>query len=103
MFARKRSIPLLQAQAPLTEWNALAVRHGVRQFMATTLEWNPAAAQKWLQVGERAISLSTASQQNPQDDALEGYFGRGAGSPPWHRALTRIADGAVSLLEGAHM
>jgi hypothetical protein len=58
-----------------TEWNALAIRYGLRQFMATLIEWNPAIAQKWLQVGERALSLSVASQETAPDDGLWAYFG----------------------------
>src|ERR1700743_2670931 len=52
----------LESQALITEWNSLAVRYGLREFMTTLIEWNPTVAQKWLQVGERALSLSMASQ-----------------------------------------
>jgi MerR family transcriptional regulator, thiopeptide resistance regulator len=89
-----------EAQALITEWNALAVRCGLRQFMATLLEWNPAVAQKWLHVGERAISLSTASQQAASDDGLWGYFGAAQEASPWHKALTQTADEAAKLVEG---
>jgi hypothetical protein len=59
-----------ETQALITEWNALAVRYGLRGFMANLLEWNPAVAQKWLQVGERAMSRSIAPQQAAPDDGL---------------------------------
>jgi DNA-binding transcriptional MerR regulator len=35
-----------EAQALIVQWNQLAVRYGLRQFMTTLLEWNPAVAQK---------------------------------------------------------
>ena len=61
-----------EAQSLITEWNALAVRHGLRRHMATLIEWNPVVAQKWLQVGERALSRSIAAAP---DDGLWAYFG----------------------------
>ena len=43
-----------EVQALITDWNTLAVRHSLRNFMATLLEWNPDVAQKWFRVGEVA-------------------------------------------------
>ena len=88
-----------EAQSLITEWNALAVRYGLRQFMATLIEWNPVVAQKWLQVGERALSRSTASQQAPADDGLWAYFGAAQEAAPWHQALKQTADEAAKLVE----
>ena len=88
-----------QAQALVTEWNTLAVRHGLRNFMAQLLEWNPAVAQKWLQVGERAMALRVASQQASPDDGLWAYFGAAQEASPWHRALRETADAAAKLVE----
>ena len=89
-----------EVQALITEWNALAVRHGLRQFMATLVEWNPAVAHKWLQVGERAISISSAQQQANTDDGLWAYFGAAQEASPWHQALKQIADEAIKLVAG---
>ena len=89
-----------EAQALITEWNALAVRHGLRQFMANLVEWNPAVAQKWLQVGERAISISTTQQQANTEDGLWTYFSAAQEASPWHQALKQIADEAIKLIEG---
>jgi MerR family transcriptional regulator, thiopeptide resistance regulator len=75
-----------EAQALITEWNALAVRCGLHHFMTALLEWNPAVAQKWLQVGERAMSRSMASQQAAPDDGLWAYFGAAQEASPWHQA-----------------
>ena len=86
-----------EAQALIHEWNALAVRYGLREFMATLLEWNPAVAQKWLRVGERALSLSMASQQPASDDGLWAYFGAAQEASPWHQALRGTADEAAKL------
>ena len=88
-----------EAQSLLTEWNALAIRHGLRQFMATLLEWNPAIAQKWLQVGERTLSLTIASQQAAPDDGLWAYFGAVQAASPWHQALRQTVDEAAQLVE----
>jgi DNA-binding transcriptional MerR regulator len=88
-----------EVQALIIEWNALAVRYGLRQFMATLLEWNPVVAQKWLQVGERAVSLTTASQQAAPGDGLWGYFGAAQEASPWQKALTQTADEAAKLVE----
>lgn len=88
-----------EAQSLITEWNALAVRYGLRQFMATLIEWNPAVAQKWLQVGERALSLSMASQQAAPDEGLWAYFGAAQEASPWHQALRQTADEAAKLVE----
>jgi DNA-binding transcriptional MerR regulator len=88
-----------ETQTLITEWNALAVRYGLRQFMTTLLEWNPAVGQKWLQVGERAMSRSMASQQAAPDDGLWAYFGAAQEASPWHQALKQTADEAANLLE----
>lgn len=88
-----------EVQSLITEWNALAVRYGLRQFMATLIEWNPAVAQKWLQVGERTMSRSVASQNAAPDDGLWAYFGAAQEAAPWHRALRQTADEAAKLAE----
>jgi hypothetical protein len=67
--------------------------------MATMIEWNPAVAQKWLQVGERALSLSMASQEAAPQDGLWAYFGAAQAASPWHRALRQTADEAAKLVE----
>jgi hypothetical protein len=87
-----------EAQALITEWNALAVRCGLRHFVTALLEWNPAVAQKWLQVGERAMSRSMASQAAP-DDGLWAYFSAAQEASPWHQALRQTADEAAKLLD----
>jgi DNA-binding transcriptional MerR regulator len=89
-----------EAQSLITEWNALAVRYRLREFMATLIEWNPAVAQKWLQVGERALSLSMASQEAAPDDGLWAYFCAAQEVSPWHQALKQIIDEAAQLVEG---
>ena len=88
-----------QVQSLITEWNGLAVRYGLRQFMATTLEWNPAIAQKWLQIGERALSLSMTQQQAVSDDGIWAYFGAAQEASPWHQALRQTAEEAAKLVE----
>jgi len=88
-----------EAQALITEWNALAVRYGLRQFLTTLLEWNPVVAQKWLQVGERALSLSMASQEAAPDDGLWAYFGAAQQASLWHQALGQTADEAAKLMD----
>ena len=88
-----------EVQSLITEWNALAVRHGLRQFMATLLEWNPLVAQKWLQVGERAISISSAQQNAGKDAGLWAYFSTAQEAAPWHRVLRQIADEAGKLAD----
>jgi MerR family transcriptional regulator, thiopeptide resistance regulator len=87
-----------EAQAIITEWNVLAVRYGLRQFMTTLLEWNPAVAQKWLQVGERALSLSMTSQKAAQGDGLWAYFSAAQEASSWHQALTQTAEEATRLV-----
>ncbi|HEY0341913.1 MAG TPA: MerR family transcriptional regulator [Steroidobacteraceae bacterium] len=89
-----------EVQSLIIEWNSLAVRYGLRQFMATLIEWNPAVAQKWLQVGERALSLSMASQEAAPDDGLWAYFGAAQEASPWHQALRQTADEAEKLVAG---
>lgn len=88
-----------EAQALITEWNALAVRCGLRHFMATLLDWNPAVAQKWLQVGERAMSRSMSSQQAAPDDGLWAYFGAAQEASPWHQSLQQTAEEATNLAD----
>jgi DNA-binding transcriptional MerR regulator len=88
-----------EAQTLIAEWNALAVRYRLRHFMTTLLEWNPAVAQKWLQVGERSMSRSMASQQAAPDDGLWTYFSAAQEASPWHQALRQTADEAAKLLE----
>ena len=90
-----------EAQALIVEWNQLAVRHELRRFMTTLLEWNPAVGQKWLQVGERAMSRSMASQQSAPDDGLWAYFGAAQEASPWHQALRPVADEAAKLAESS--
>jgi hypothetical protein len=86
-----------EAQALIVQWNQLALRYGLRAFMTTLLEWNSAVAQKWLQVGERALSRSMASQQTARDDGLWAYFGAAQEASPWDQALKQIADEAGRL------
>jgi MerR family transcriptional regulator, thiopeptide resistance regulator len=88
-----------EPQALITEWNALAVRYGLRDFMTRLLEWNPVVAQKWLQVGERSLSRSMASGEAPPDDGLWSYFGAVQEASAWHRALRKTADEASKLVE----
>jgi MerR family transcriptional regulator, thiopeptide resistance regulator len=88
-----------EVRALITEWNALAVHYGLRQFMATLLEWNPEVAQKWLQLGESALSRSMVSQQATQDDGLWAYFGAAQAATPWHQALEQTLDEAAKLME----
>jgi hypothetical protein len=88
-----------EAQSLITEWNTLAVRYGLRQFIATLMEWNPAVAQKWLQVGERALSLSIASPGTATDEGLWAYFAAAQAASPWHRALTQTAEEAAKLVD----
>jgi hypothetical protein len=85
-----------EAQSLITEWNGLAVRYGLRQYMTTLIEWNPVVAQKWLRVGERALSRSIASTP---DDGLWAYFGAVQTASPWHQALGQTADEAAKLAE----
>lgn len=83
-----------EAQALITEWNALAVRYGLREYMAALNEWNPVVAQKWLRVGERALSFSVATAP---DEGLWAYFGAAQAASPWHQALKQTADEAAKL------
>ena len=88
-----------EAQVLINEWNALAVRFGLRQFMTTLIEWNAPVGQKWLQVGERALSISMASQQAAPDEGLWAYFGAAQEASPWHQALRQTVDEASNLVE----
>ncbi|HET9389505.1 MAG TPA: MerR family transcriptional regulator [Steroidobacteraceae bacterium] len=90
-----------EAQELITEWNAVAVRCGLRAFMAALLEWNPAIARKWLQVGERAMSLRMAPQRAAADESLWAYFGAAQEAAAWHRALRETTDAATELAEGS--
>ena len=90
-----------EAQALIVQWNQLAVRYGLRKFMTTQLEWNPAVAQKFLQVGERALSRSMASQQAAPDEGLWAYFGAAQEASPWHQAIRQITGEAAKLAESA--
>jgi MerR family transcriptional regulator, thiopeptide resistance regulator len=90
-----------EAQAQIVQWNQLAVRYGLRQFMTTLLEWSPAVAQKWLQVGELTLSRSIASQEAARDDGLWAYFAAAQEGSPWHRALGQIAAEAATLAESS--
>ena len=88
-----------ETQALIAQWNQLALRFGLRKFLTALLEWNPAVAQKWLQVGERALSRSMAAQQATPDEGLWAYFGAAQEAAPWHQALTQIVDEAAKLAE----
>jgi len=88
-----------QVQALIVQWNELAVRHDLRKFMTTLLEWNSAVAQKWLQVGERTLSRSLTSEQSPPDEGLWAYFGAAQEASPWHQALRQVADDAAKLVQ----
>jgi DNA-binding transcriptional MerR regulator len=85
-----------EAQSLITAWNALAVRHGLREHMVTLIEWNPVVARKWLQVGERALSRSIAGAA---DGGLWAYFGAAQAASPWHQALNQTADEAAKLAQ----
>lgn len=88
-----------EVQALITDWNALAVRYGLRRFMTMVLEWNPGVGRKWLLVGERALSRSMASPQTAPEDGLWDYFRAAQEASPWQQALTPTADEAAKLIE----
>ncbi len=88
-----------EVQALIVQWNELALRYGLRNFMASLLEWNPSVAQKWLEVGERALSRSMSSEQAAPEDGLWAYFGAAQEASPWHQALTQVTDEAEKLVE----
>ena len=88
-----------EVQALITDWNAVAVRHGLRNFMATLVEWNPVVAQKWFRVGERAMSRSMTAEQGAPDEGLWDYFGAAQEASPWHRALAQTTLEASKLAE----
>lgn len=90
-----------EAQTLIAEWNALAVRYGLRQFMANLFEWDPVVARKWLQVGERALSRSILSQQAAPEEGLWAYFSAAQAASPWHQALEQTADEAARLVKMA--
>src|SRR6185437_7423550 len=85
-----------EVQSLITRWNALAVQYGLREHMAALIEWNPVVAQKWLRVGERALSLSVATAP---DDGLWAYFGAAQAASPWYQALKQTADEAAKLAQ----
>ena len=88
-----------EVQTLIVEWNQLAVRHGLRKFMTTLLEWNPTVAQKWMQVGERAMARSMAPQQTTPDEGLWDYFGKAQEASSWHQSLRQVVDDATKLVE----
>ena len=89
-----------EVQALIVDWNTIAGRCGLRNFMATLLEWNPVVARKWIEVGERAMSRSmTPEQPALADGGLWAYFGAAQEASPWHRALTQTSDEATKLAE----
>lgn len=94
--ARKCEPSAPEAQSLIAQWNAQAVRHGLREHMAALIEWDPVVAQKWLRVGERALSLSVATAP---DDGLWAYFGAAQAASPWYQALKQTADEAAKLVE----
>jgi len=87
-----------EAQALIVKWNELALRCGLRNFMAMLLEWNPAVAQKWLDVGERALSRSMSSAGAAPDEGLWGYFGAAQAASAWSQELTQITEQAARLV-----
>lgn len=89
-----------EAQMLITEWNTLAVRYGLRQFMTALLEWNPELGQKWLQLGERLLSRRLAPQQAMPDDGLWTYFAAAQAASPWHLAIEQTVEEAAQLAEG---
>jgi hypothetical protein len=86
-------------QALIVQWNQLAVRHELRKFMTTLLEWNPTVAQKWMQVGEIAMSRSMAPQQTTADEGLWDYFGKAQEASSWHQSLRHVVEDATKLVE----
>lgn len=85
-----------RAQALVSEWNALAVRHGLRQRMAALLEWNPDLGRKWLRVGETVLSRSIAG-----DDGLWAYFKAAQEASPWYAATEQIIAEAETFVSDA--
>lgn len=88
-----------EAQSLITEWNALAVRYGLRQFMATLIEWNPTVGQKWVQVGEHALSHSITLQETAPSGGVWAYFGAAQEASHWNQALRQTADEAAKLVD----
>jgi len=87
-----------EAQVLISDWNALAVRYGIRQFIAAMIEWDSEVAQKLLRVGERALSRSMASHQTAPDDGLWDFFSAAQEASSWHQALAKTADEATKLV-----
>jgi hypothetical protein len=67
--------------------------------MLDLLEWDAAIARKWMDVGERALSRTKSSADNPPDRGLWGYFMDAVKASPWHQAIMKIVDEAVILAQ----
>jgi hypothetical protein len=67
--------------------------------MLAMLNWNTDIAQKWLDVGERALSQTVSAGQRAPGPDLWSFFRAAVEASKWHQAVMRAVDEAMALVE----
>ena len=89
-----------ETQALVVQLNEIIVRHGIRKLRAAMFEWNIPLAQKWTQMGERALARVTSSSASAAtDDDLSAYIHTAKAASPWEQALEPIVNEAAALVD----
>jgi hypothetical protein len=97
LMIRKVDPAAAEVQALIDQWNQTALRYQLRKTMLELMEWNASIAQKWFDVGRRALTRSVSSVETAAADEVWAYFIMGVKASSWSQALDRLLEEAAVL------
>jgi hypothetical protein len=86
-------------QALIVQLNESAVHHGLRDFRAALLEWNPSIARKWVAAANSALSRNEPPESSMLNSDLRAYVRAAREASPWHLPVRHLTDEATTLVE----
>jgi hypothetical protein len=97
LMNRKVDPAAAEVQALIDQWNQTALRYQLRKTVLELMDWNASIAQKWFDVGRRALARSVSSVETAAADDVWDYFIMGVKASGWSQALDRLLEEAAGL------
>lgn len=101
LMNRKVDPAAAEVQALIDQWNQTALRYQLRKTVLELMDWNASIAQKWFDVGRRALARSVSSVETAAADDVWDYFIMGVKASGWSQALDRLLEEAAGLSKKA--